>query len=63
MTEQQNRHTEVRWIHTRAKKFLTLGPKTRKMVTVVLSCVRRNPKKYFISGPQFGKRTKLEKQD
>ena len=38
---------------------LTLGPKTKAMVTVVLSWVRMNPKRYFVSGPTLGSRIKL----
>lgn len=37
----------------------TLGPKTRAMVTVVLNWVRMKPKRYFISGPTLGNRSKL----
>ena len=37
----------------------TLGPKTRAMVTVVLSWVRMKPNKYFMSGPALGSSNKL----
>ena len=38
----------------------TFGPKTRMMVTEVPSWVRRKPRKYFVSGPTWGKRIRLE---
>ena len=36
-----------------------LGPNTRIMVVVVLSWVLRNPRKYFMSGPQLGRNRTL----
>jgi len=41
---------------------VTFGPKTRMIVTEVPIWVRRNPKKYFVSGPAWGKMIKLEKK-
>lgn len=40
--------------------LLTFGPKTRRTVTVVLSCVLINPSRYLISGPALGNRNKLQ---
>jgi hypothetical protein len=37
----------------------TFGPNTRMTVTVVLSCVLKKPRKYFISGPACGKKIRL----
>ena len=36
-----------------------LGPNTRIMVVVVLSWVLRNPRKYLVSGPLFGRKRML----
>lgn len=39
------------------------GPKTRMIVVVVDNCVRKKPRKYFMSGPACGKRHKLRKKE
>ena len=39
-----------------------MGPNTRIIVVVVLNWVLRNPRKYFISGPQLGRKITLEEK-
>jgi hypothetical protein len=50
---------DLSWTPVRFSSLLTLGPKTRRRMMLVLSWVLRKPRKYFTSGPASGRISRL----